>query len=390
MRRAALPVAAAAAAGLVACAAILGVPEVEYVGLPDGETPRTDAASPQPEQVFVDPDADIVGTADVTQGRYDPLSLAGYAGTLYAFLTNRGNAPAGRILGCVHEALGWTCSVLLNGTADNLPQPLGTVAPDGGSLIWCEDSTNGAQYSVASCPLSGLECQDAGAVPTSGSVFALAVDDQYAHYTLATSVMHCALPSCSAPEATFDGGQPRFVASDGTRVYWSDETPPNHSIYSCNITSCATPAQFVTGAQTLALAASRDGTVYWINAASQLLSWCPTCPGGDGGLALEIASTSLLGSGQPPPPPAERIPRMAVDDSYVYWTFGAPGPLGGLGGPGGIGGVAACLRAGCSAPIILATGQLGAGPIAVDDRNVYWGAYTAADHATLWVIPKPQ
>jgi hypothetical protein len=53
------------------------------------------------------------------------------------------------------------------------------------------------------------------------------------------------------------------------------------------------------------------------------------------------------------------------------------------------GGVAACPRAGCAAPIILAKGQLGAGPIAVDDTLVYWGAYNAADYATLWAVAKP-
>jgi hypothetical protein len=61
----------------------------------------------------------------------------------------------------------------------------------------------------------------------------------------------------------------------------------------------------------------------------------------------------------------------------------------GAGSPGGLGGVAACPRAGCSAPRVLVAGQVAAGPIAVDSTRVYWSAYNAANQITVWTIPKP-
>jgi hypothetical protein len=401
---------ATAAVGFVAaaCSSILGLGTIDYSTTAAMDATKPDAAgpdvaepdamtppAPEAEAVFID-DAGVE-PGDVVQGRWQPLSLAAYGGTVYAFSTDRSDLPAGQIIGCSRTALAWACNVLENpDTSPILPEPVGTITSDGGVLAWSrapelDYSVPGA---IQTCPLAGGLCS---AVPTAATFSnqpsqanAIAVDSRYVHYTIGSQVWHCALPSCTSPEVTFqsEGSAPNFVASDGTLVYWSDDSQSAHVIRACAVGSCTTPMSMPAGASTVALAASSEGTgtVYWINSDSQLLSWCPTCEGGDGALATTVEP--LVGDASIQAP-VTQIRRMSVDDEYVYWTYGAPPPGVGNVGLGGSGGVAACPRAGCSTPMTIATDQIGAGPIAVDDRNVYWAAYSAANYVTIWAVAKP-
>lgn len=388
----------------MACSTILGLGGLDYSAGTDGAAPANDAATDSLEQVFLD-DA-TVAPGDVVQGRWQPLALAASGGTVYAFLNNRGNLPAGGILGCSQIAVGaWSCTPVENPDHQNiLAAPVGTLTSDASALVSFEAPWAGGSAAISTCPLQSGACGTVTTHTVPARVYGIAVDNQYVHYTTASSVLRCALPSCSTPIVTFesDAGTPNFVASDGVYVYWSSETAQTHFILACPIDSCTTPLQRNAGGQTLALTASPSqpgpGTVYWISevgAASVLQSWCPNCTGGDAGLAPVVVSVgilgSLLGDASAPTSPSAATTRMAVDDTYVYWTYGALPPGGGYDGQGGPGGVAACPRAGCSPDhfVVIATNQTGAGPIAVDNSRVYWAAYTTTDFATLWAQAKP-
>ena len=79
---------------------------------------------------------------------------------------------------------------------------------------------------------------------------------------------------------------------------------------------------------------------------------------------------------------------VAVDADNLYWSTDGTG-AGNV--PVGDGKVFACPIKGCAAtgPIVLATGNLFAGPVTVDDKAVYWVEFGGTSAGRVRKVAKP-
>jgi hypothetical protein len=108
-----------------------------------------------------------------------------------------------------------------------------------------------------------------------------------------------------------------------------------------------------------------DTRVYWAYTTAQKVSHVSSAPKDGGGDEIEYGA------------PVDNVVPLgvAVDATYLYWS--TAGVYDAMGVPAGDGKVFACPKAGCAgAPaLLLASANSGAGPMAQDDKAVYWVEY---------------
>lgn len=169
--------------------------------------------------------------------------------------------------------------------------------------------------------------------------YALAVDDVHAYYTSSqpklyrakldgTSVVDGGVEEEVGPSAVGQGGV-GFVAVDDQRVYWAffEEAGKGH-------------------VQSVSKASPAAGSVTY---------------------GTDADNVFPMG--------------VVLDDKNVYWsTCGSGTPA----TPTGDGKVFACPKAGCGAvpPVVLATGNVCAGQMAIDDVAIYWAEYGSISQAS--------
>lgn len=192
--------------------------------------------------------------------------------------------------------------------------------------------STGEDGTVARIPIAG---GSSATVATTSNAFGIAVDDVYAYYTSSQPSLYRAHIDGSssgseeqlgAANGTTANSATGFVAVDADRVYWAytDDAKTGH-----------------------------------------VLSAAKAAPTG-GSITYGTDADNVYPVG------------VAVDADNIYWS--TAGASASVDVPVGDGKVFACPRQGCGAggPTVLATGNLFSGPIAVDDKAVYWVEYGAA------------
>jgi hypothetical protein len=202
------------------------------------------------------------------------------------------------------------------------------------------------------------------------TTFALATDTREHFFGSPYRNYRCFKDSCNTIVTAWDGETPTSIALSPTHYVWTMTNDPTDAVKICArppatdttyaTANCGTatglappralgPIGFKLGHVTV-----HAGVVYWAE-------W------GDSGKNGRIFSCPLTGCSRTPKTIVggeEIIDGLAVDASGVYWTSGASGV------------VRACrdLAAGCGEGETIAGGASNPGPIAVDDKFVYYVA----------------
>jgi hypothetical protein len=170
------------------------------------------------------------------------------------------------------------------------------IATDGTNTYW-GSSGNSTLYS---CNVGG--CNNVPTKLTNANVAnAIIAVGSTLYFANNFEIDTCATTGCTSP-TTFASGQTNRLASDGTNVYWADDSA--NQVFSCAVGGCNQKPTVMASNQYQAYAVATDGTnVYWTTLAGLIMK-----------CSISNCSTPMqLQSNQSHPI------AIAVDATSVYW-----------------------------------------------------------------------
>jgi hypothetical protein len=374
------------------------------------------------KDIYFDPNAGVPGASDgSTDGpTTGEGSVSGDGGTEAAapcnaadLMTDPGNC--GR---CGHDCAGGTCS---SGVCQPVIISTGLGAPTGlavdATTVYVTMYESGTVVGFpkgggVGTPLASNEIRASGAVVNGSTLFWANGDFQFDDAGYKGGIWKCTLPGCTAKalvaasgygtsypvirgafvyystgtdntvaRAPIAGGAATTIATtnhafgvavDDVYAYYTSSQP---TMYRAHIDGTSTGNEEALGPDNGSTAVSRTGfvtldadRVYWAYTddmtKGHVLSAAKSAPAG-ATIAYGSTADNVFPVG------------VAVDDVYVYWSTAGTSAAPEV--PVGDGKIFACPKLGCAAggPVLLATGSLFAGPIALDDQAVYWAEYGA-------------
>jgi len=181
----------------------------------------------------------------------------------------------------------------------------------------------------------------------------------WASYSPGTIMRAKRQPLPNTPELISTGVSPTSLVSDGTSLYWVEDT--SRAVFGAPVDGGAarTISTVPPVGMPYAMVIASDGLyVVTRNSGDGQAGLFRLDKNGDGGAATQLASNPALAA------PTD----VAADDKYVYYTAGTAGTVWRL----KLGAPPYQPDGGTPASEAIAQGQTGASGIAVDDRAVYW------------------
>ncbi|HTB56743.1 MAG TPA: hypothetical protein VLC06_02670 [Polyangia bacterium] len=245
------------------------------------------------------------------------------------------------------------------------------IAIDGTNVYWMNLGTNATTDPKAPAPWMGgqvMKCPIAGCDGTPISLAsdrmlgfaqreppAFATDGTNVYWsddTTSPAILKCAVGGCDGgPQAVSNQGAESLAVYQGS-IYWTEFAA---EVFACPISGCSAgqTMPWSAGDSPCAVGIAVDGTgIYWATTAPDAVLACAL--GGCDGTPSSVMASS---------PSAAAVSQVALDDNNVYFTDANPQ----------IGMILACAKSGCgSSPTVLASGLNAPMGIVTDGLSVYW------------------